>query len=169
MMSTRKAVSLVLALAVSAAAATPVFAVTVSRADGKPMNPNGEPFSVSGTTSLTSPVANANCTATFNGTITSGGIVNITSTQFVAGDVLCGAIQGSATSNTPWTGQADTTTQLSINNVAVTAPFVSCGPTKVVGAWDNPSSSLTFNNASLDGGCTVTGTVTSSPAFSIAP
>ena len=87
-MSTRKAVSLVLALALSAAAATPVFAVTVSRADGKPMNPNGEPFSVSGTTSLTSPVANANCTATFNGTITSGGIVNITSTQFVAGDVL---------------------------------------------------------------------------------
>ena len=47
------------------------------------MNPNGEPFSAAGPVTLVKKTAVTNCTAILNGTITSTGIVNITSTQFV--------------------------------------------------------------------------------------
>lgn len=69
-MSTRKVVSLAVALALATVAATPALAVTVSRVDGQPMNPNGEPFSVTGQTTLSKGSISANCTATFTGTIT---------------------------------------------------------------------------------------------------
>ena len=114
-MSIRKIVSLVAAVAFTAVSAAPAFAVTVTRADGQPMNPNGEPFSATAT-NLSKGAITAGCTATFNGTITSTGIVNITSTTFTGG-ATCSLISGSASSTSPWTGQADSTTQLSINNV----------------------------------------------------
>ncbi|NIE84182.1 MULTISPECIES: hypothetical protein [unclassified Burkholderia] len=164
-MTIRKVASLVVALAVSSALAAPAFAVTVSRADGNPMNPNGEPFSATGGTTLTKGTIVANCLATFNGTITSSGIVTITSTTFTpASSALCGLIQGSATSTNPWTGQADTATQLTINNAQVNASILgTCGPSQVVTTWNNGGSSLTFNNAVLTPNCSVSGTVTTSP------
>ncbi|KWF25039.1 hypothetical protein [Burkholderia pseudomultivorans] len=166
-MSIRPIVSLVAAAALSVAAAAPAFAVTVSRADGQPMNPNGEPFSASGLTTLAKGAINANCNATFNGTITATGIVNITSTTF-SGGPTCGLISGSASSTTPWTGQADSTTQLSINNAKVTVSLLgACGPSKIVTTWSDPNSSLTFNNALLTPDCTVSGTVATSPKFHV--
>ena len=162
-MSTRKAVSLAVALALATVAATPALAVTVSRVDGQPMNPNGEPFSVTGQTTLSKGSISANCTATFTGTITPSGIVNITSTSFTGGGT-CGLISGT----TPWTGQADSTTQLSINNAGVSVFLLgSCGPSKVVTAWNDPNSSLTFTNALLTPDCTVSGTVVSTPKFHV--
>ncbi|WP_323123745.1 hypothetical protein, partial [Burkholderia alba] len=141
-------------------AAAPAFAVTVSRADGQPMNPNGEPFTATGATNLNKGVSAA-CTATFSGTITASGIVQITTATFAGGN-LCGAISAV----TPWNGQADTTTQLSINNAAVNVQLLgSCGPSKIVTAFNGTDSSLTFNNATLSGGCTVNGTVNTSPKF----
>lgn len=131
------------------------------------MNPNGEPFSASGITNLSKGSISASCTATFNGTITSTGIVNITSTQFTGGGT-CGLIAGSASSASPWTGQADSTTQLSINNAKVTVTLLgTCGPSKVVTAWSDQNSSLTFNNAVLTPDCTVGGTVLTSPKFHV--
>ncbi|MBN3744389.1 MULTISPECIES: activator protein [Burkholderia] len=166
-MSIRKIVSLVAAVAFTAVSAAPAFAVTVTRADGQPMNPNGEPFSASGITSLSKGSINASCTSTFNGTITSTGILTITSTTF-AGGATCGLISGSASSGSPWTGQADNTTQLSINNAQVNVTLLgTCGPSKVVTAWNDPSSSLTFNNAVLTPDCTVSGTVATSPKFHV--
>ncbi len=164
-MSTRKVVSLAVALALATVAAAPAFAVTVSRVDGQPMNPNGEPFSVTGATNLSKGTTTAQCQATFNGTITPAGIVNITSTTF-SGGTLCGFISGV----TPWTGQADSTTQLTINNAAVNVFLLgSCGPSPVATTWDNVASSLTFTNASMKPDCTVSGTVYSSPKFKVAP
>lgn len=162
-MSTRKVVSLAVALALATVAATPVLAVTVSRVDGQPMNPNGEPFSVTGDTTLSKGILSANCTVTFNGTITPSGIVNITSTTF-AGGGTCGLISGL----TPWSGQADNTTQLTINNAAVNVVLAGkCGPSKVVTTWNNAESSLTFTNAPMAPDCTVSGTVYSSPKFTV--
>jgi len=164
-MSIRKIVSLVAAVAFTAVSAAPAFAVTVTRADGQPMNPNGEPFSVTGATNLSKGTTTAQCQATFNGTITPAGIVNITSTTF-SGGTLCGFISGV----TPWTGQADSTTQLTINNAAVNVFLLgSCGPSPVATTWDNVASSLTFTNASMKPDCTVSGTVYSSPKFKVAP
>ncbi|PCE30600.1 activator protein [Burkholderia ubonensis] len=166
-MKIRKVVSAVAALALSSALAAPAFAVTVTRADGQPMNPNGEPFSASGITGLSKGGINANCTATFNGTITSSGIVTITSTQFTGGGT-CGLISGSASSTSPWTGQADSATQLSVNNAKVNVTLLgTCGPSKVVLAWSDPNSSLTFNNAVLTPDCKVNGTLTTSPKFHV--
>ena len=162
-MSTRKVVSLAVALALATVAATPALAVTVSRVDGQPMNPSGEPFSVTGATTLSKGILSANCTVTFNGTITPSGIVNITSTTF-AGGGTCGLITGL----TPWTGQADSTTQLTINNAAVNVFLAGkCGPSKVVTTWNNDESSLTFTNAPMDPDCKVGGTVYSSPKFTV--
>ncbi|VWC96706.1 PPE-repeat protein [Burkholderia lata] len=166
-MSIRKIVSLVAAVAFTAVSAAPAFAVTVTRADGQPMNPNGEPFSASGLTNLSKGAISAGCTATFNGTITSTGIVNITSTTFTGG-ATCSLINGSASSTSPWTGQADSTTQLSINNVKVNVTLLgACGPSKVVTTWSDTNSSLAFNNAALTPDCTVAGTVLTSPKFHV--
>ena len=162
-MSTRKVVSLAVALALATVAAAPAFAVTVSRVDGQPMNPSGEPFSVTGSTNLTKGSTAAQCQATFTGTITPTGVVNITSTSFTGG-TLCGFISGA----TPWTGQADSTTQLTINNAGVNVFLLgSCGPSKVVTAWNDKESSLTFSNATLTPDCTVDVKVVSTPAFHV--
>ncbi|WP_175924309.1 activator protein [Burkholderia latens] len=164
-MKSGKISRIVSALTLSSVIAMPAFAVTVTRADGQAMNPNGEPFSASGITSLAKGAIDANCTATFNGTITSTGIVTITSAQFSGGSV-CGLISGSATSTSPWTGQADTAFQLSIDNAKVTVALLGgCGPSKVVTAWSNSDSSLTFNDAVLSPDCKVSGTSKTSPAF----
>ncbi|WP_423367863.1 activator protein [Burkholderia sp. LMG 32019] len=166
-MSIRKIVSLVAAVAFTAVSAAPAFAVTVTRADGQAMNPNGEPFSATGLTNLSKGSISATCSATFNGTITSTGIVNITSTTF-SGAATCGLINGSASSTSPWTGQADSATQLTINNVKVNVTLLgTCGPSKVVTTWSDPNSSLTFNNATLTPDCTVGGTVATSPKFHV--
>jgi hypothetical protein len=166
-MSTRKIVSFVVALAFATAAATPALAVTVTRADGQPMNPNGEPFSATGATNLTKGGVAAACVSTFNGIITSSGIVTITSAQFSGGG-LCGLISGSATSANPWTGQADDTTHLTINNAQVNASILgTCGPSKVTTTWTDATSALAFNNSVLTPNCTVNGSLTTSPAFHV--
>ncbi len=166
-MSTRKIVSFVVALAFATAAATPALAVTVTRVDGQALNPNGEPFSATGATNLTKGGVAAACVSTFNGTISSSGIVTVTSAQFSGGG-LCGLITSSATGLNPWTGQADDTTHLSINNAQVNASILgTCGPSKVTTTWNDKASSLAFNNAVLTPNCTINGTLTTSPAFHV--
>ncbi|MBN3825748.1 activator protein [Burkholderia sp. Ac-20384] len=167
-MEIRQIASLVAAVVFTAVSAAPAFAVTVSRADGQPMNPNGEPFSAAGFTSLQKgAVSPIGCTLTLNGTVTPTGIINITSTQITGGS-LCGLITGSATSVSPWTGQVDSTTQVSINNVKLNVTLLgTCGPSKVMAAWNDQNSSATFNNAVLTPDCTVNGTVMTSPKFHV--
>ncbi|AJK49957.1 hypothetical protein [Burkholderia plantarii] len=172
-MTIRKVASLVVALAVSSALAAPAFAVTVTLANGNPLSSSGEPFSATGATTLTKGSISTSCTATFNGIITSTGAVTITSTTFGGGG-LCGLISGSATSTAPWTGQAVSPTQLTISNVQVSASLLgTCGPSPVSTTFNNaqsgttPPSSLTFNGATLTPNCTVSGIVTTSPAFSV--
>ncbi|WP_347879230.1 hypothetical protein [Burkholderia sp. BCC0405] len=66
-MKIRQIASLAAAVVVTAVSAAPAFAVTASRADGLPTNPNGEPFSASGLTSLQKgAVGPIHCMATFN-------------------------------------------------------------------------------------------------------
>lgn len=170
-MRNRKFVPFVVALAFAAVAATPALAVTVVRVDGQPMNPNGEPFSATSApleTTLSKGSISANCVATFNGTITPAGIVNITSTTFTGTNSLCGLIKGSASGTNPWTGQADSATQLTINNAQVNVTLLGqCGPSKVVTSWTDANSSLTFSNAALAPDCKVTGTVVTSPKFHV--
>ncbi|KVV54892.1 activator protein [Burkholderia cepacia] len=167
-MNIRQIASLVAAVAFTAGSAAPAFAVTVSRVDGQPMNPNGEPFSASGLTSVQkgafSPIS---CTTTVNGTVTPTGTINITSTQFTGG-TLCVLFTGSASSAAPWTGNVDSTTQASIDNVKLDMRVLgTCGPSKVTVAWSDPDSRLTLNNAVLTPDCTVSGWIMTSPKFHV--
>ncbi|MBN3730476.1 MULTISPECIES: activator protein [Burkholderia] len=166
-MEIRQIASLVAAVVFTAVSAVPAFAVTVSRADGQPMNPNGEPFSAAGPVTLVKKTAVTNCTAIFNGTITSTGIVNITSTQFVGGN-WCPLISNTASSAVPWTGQLDSTTQLSVNNAQVGIALLGpCGPSKLVSSWDDSNSSMTFNNAEWKPDCTLAGRTVTAPKFHV--
>ncbi|KVA53918.1 activator protein [Burkholderia cepacia] len=167
-MNIRQIASLVGAVVFMASSAAPAFAATVSRVDGQPMNPNGEPFSASGLTSVQkgafSPIS---CTTTVNGTVTPTGIINITSTQFTGG-TLCVLFTGSASSAAPWTGNVDSTTQVSIDNVKLDMRVLgTCGPSKVTTAWSDPDSRLTLNNAVLTPDCTVNGWIMTSPKFHV--
>ncbi|VBB14915.1 activator protein [Burkholderia stabilis] len=165
-MKIRQIVSLV-AAALTAVSAAPAFAVSISRADGQPMNPNGEPFSAAGLLLVKKAPVLANCTATFNGTITSAGIVNITSAQFTGGSI-CAFLSNDASSTAPWTGQADSTTQWSINNMKVNVALVgTCGPDKVVATWGDANSSMTFNNSVLTPDCGLDGRIITSPRFHV--
>ena len=164
-MSIRKIVSLVAAVAFTAVSAAPArcHRYACRRPADEP-----ERRAVLGdrATNLSKGAITAGCTATFNGTITSTGIVNITSTTFTGG-ATCSLISGSASSTSPWTGQADSTTQLSINNVKVNVTLLgTCGPSKVM-TWSDTNSSLAFNNSVLTPDCTVAGTVLTSPKFHV--
>ncbi|MDR0243914.1 MAG: activator protein [Burkholderia sp.] len=166
-MNIRPIASFVAAVVLTAVSAAPAFAVTVSRVDGQPMNPNGEPFSATGITALGKKAINTNCTVTFNGTITPTGIVNITSTQFNGGN-WCPAISSTASGVAPWTGQVDSATQLSVNNAQVNFVVLGpCGPGKIVAAWNDSNSSLTFNVDDWTPDCRLYGTFTASPKLHV--
>ncbi|VWD00856.1 PPE-repeat protein [Burkholderia lata] len=166
-MKIRQIASLVAAVAFTAISAAPAFAVTVSRADGQPMNPNGEPFSATGLTTIGKKSINTNCAVTFNGTITPAGVINITSAQFNGGN-WCPLISSTASSTSPWTGQVDSTTQLSIDNAQVSFTLLGpCGPSRLVAAWNDPNSSLTFNNAEWTPDCRLAGTLIASPKLHV--
>ncbi|ABB10662.1 hypothetical protein [Burkholderia lata] len=166
-MEIRQIASLVAAVVFTAVSAAPAFAVTVSRADGQPMNPNGEPFSAAGLTALSIKQIIANCSVTFNGTITPAGIVNVASVQFNGGSV-CQLVSGSASGSSPWTGQVDSATQLSINNAQVDFKVLGgCGPSKIVATWSNSNSLLTFSNAELTPDCKFSGPLTVSPKLHV--
>ncbi|KAF1033546.1 MAG: hypothetical protein GAK33_06182 [Burkholderia lata] len=159
--------SLVAAVAFTAVSAAPAFAVTVSRVDGQPMNPNGEPFSATGLTNLSKKAIVANCSVTLNGTITPAGIVNIASVQFNGGS-LCLLVSGNATSASPWPGQVDSATQLSIDNAQVDFKVLGgCGPSKIVATWSNSNSLLTFSNAELTPDCKFSGPLVVSPKLHV--
>ncbi|MBZ5794925.1 activator protein [Burkholderia contaminans] len=166
-MNIRQIASLVAAVVLTAVSAAPALAVTVSRVDGQPMNPNGEPFSATGITALGKKSINANCTVIFNGTITPAGIVNITSAQLNGGG-WCQLISSSASGVSPWTGQMDSATQLSINNAQATfAVLGPCGPSKLVATWNDSNSSLTFNDNDWAPDCRLLGTFTASPKLHV--
>jgi hypothetical protein len=166
-MKIRQIASLVAAVVFTAVSAAPAFAVTVSRVDGQPINPNGEPFSATGAMNLGEKGVSAVCMVTINGTISASGIVSITSTELVGG-AMCKLFAAPASSASPWTGQFDSTTQLSINNAQMTFPVLgACGPGKVSTTWRDPDSSITFMNAELAPDCRLAGTLVTSPKLHV--
>ena len=161
----RMVVATALALSLSMVGAAPAAAVTVTRADGMPMFPMGEPFSALGFVSFSKGSVSVLCNATLDGTVTPTGAVMITAATF-SGTGLCSLLSGTASSAQMWTGQFDSSTQLSINNMAMSVTLLgSCGPNRVVFAWNNSPSSMTATNATLFPNCDLSGTLRMSPTF----
>lgn len=161
----RMVVATALALSLSMVGAAPAAAVTVFRADGMPMFSTGEPFSASGSISFSKGMTSTQCFATINGTVTPAGFIQITAVRF-DGAGFCSLLNGTASQVQMWTGQFDSATQLSINNMAMSVTLLgSCGPSKVVLEWNNSTSSMSSMNAALFPDCTIWGTLRTSPMF----
>ncbi len=173
MQSSKFALSLV-AFALAAAMAAPAQAVIVSRADGQPIDPNGEPFSAAGPLTYQKGSFTINCSTQINGTITSTGIVGITSAT-LTGSPLCRLGQPVASSASMWSGEINMPTQLTINNMAINwSPFGPCGPSEMATTWSNAllvagiyQSGLTFSSALLTPDCTISGSLVTSPKLRV--
>jgi hypothetical protein len=122
-------------------------------------SPAGGTVTATGATSLTAlGFVRLNCAATFQGTVNADGTATITSASFVGGPF--GACSG-VKLTTPFTLTADTTTQVTVHGLQVTAP-IPCGPADLTASWTNGSPShFDIPTASVNpGGCTVTATLT---------
>ncbi|CAJ0712846.1 hypothetical protein LMG6871_00566 [Ralstonia edaphis] len=171
MNNSRMVVTVALALMLSMMSAVPALAVTVSRIDGLPMDPAGEPFSAVGSLTLQRDALAAPCNVTLNGTITTSGTVRVTSVTIPKkSGTNCLFFSSSASGVQPWTGQFDSATQLTFNNATLSVPGVgSCGPSKLALNWtgavnaDPPT--ITFVNAVLEPSCKITGTAAITPGL----
>lgn len=142
-------------------------AVTVTRADGLPLDPAGEPMTVSGHLAMSKLTLSTNCEVTLTGTIKPNADVRITAVKF-AGNGRCNLIKPLVSDTAPWTGEALSPTQLQIDNMGAHVPlFGDCGPSKIVPVWSNASSSLTIEHGTLAPDCSLAGRVVISPALHV--
>jgi len=127
------------------------------------LTPVSTNFSAAGATTLNKSGVTLNCTANFTGATDANGGGAVTAATFTGGSI-CTSL---AAQGFPWAVTANSLTQVTIQNVTVNSLAGACGPSAVVAAYDNAAGTLTFNNAPLAGGCTVTGTLTTSPKLTI--
>ncbi|WP_116141753.1 activator protein [Trinickia diaoshuihuensis] len=146
------------ALALFLAASASAYAVTISPAG---------PVTLTGSTTLTKGITSVSCTANFTGTVSSAGAISISAAKFTGG-TLC---SGVTPTGLPWTGTVTSTTALKLNNVAVNTLLGACGPSAIVGSITENTTlqetTITLTNQPLSGGCSVTGTLTTSPFLTI--
>lgn len=148
-----------LALFVAASTSASAFAVTVSPAG---------PISLSGSTTLTKSGNTTGCQATMAGAVSHTGEISITSAKFT-GNPLCADITAAGM---PWTGHVLSATGLSLDNVAVHTPLGACGPTMVsadIAGSTKPQddTTISLSSQSLSGGCTVSGSLTTTPPLKV--
>ncbi|RDV00544.1 hypothetical protein [Trinickia dinghuensis] len=136
----------------------PAFAVTVSPAG---------PISLEGATTLVKSLIPLGCTANLVGSITSTGAVSITSAKFT-GQALCSAVTAA---NLPWSGQVNSTTSLTLTGVAVNTPLGNCGPSalnaSVAQNTTQRETTIGLVDQVLSGGCTVSGSLTTTPFLTV--
>ena len=146
------------ALALFVAASAPAFAVTVSHEGA---------LSLQGATTLVKSNMPLGCTANLVGTITHAGEVKITSAKFT-GQALCSAVTAV---QLPWKGEVTSAKSLELSGVAVETPLGSCGPgvLKASITVDTTQRETTIGlvDQVLSGGCTVSGSLTTTPFMTI--
>ncbi|WP_394846755.1 hypothetical protein LZC95_04735 [Pendulispora brunnea] len=127
------------------------------------LNPASTNFTASGSMTLKKGLVTLNCTASFSGATDAAGAGKVTAASF-SGSSLC---SGLTSANLPWPIVPSSTTQVSVQNVRVNTSLGACGPSNLAAAYNNTNGSLTFSNASLSGGCSVSGTLTTSPRITV--
>ena len=146
------------ALALSVMVSASAFAVTVSPAGS---------ISLTGATTLTKSGNAVGCTANLVGSITNTGAIQITSASF-SGHALCAGVTAKSL---PWTGQVLSKTALSLDNVAVNTPLGECAPTAINGSIAQTASPkqtiIGLSDQALSGGCSVTGSLTTTPSLTV--
>lgn len=128
------------------------------------------PFSATGRLALTKGIVPVSCMTTFTGTVSAEGRITITSLTFSGSNFICKRITALGL---PWSGHADSDTQLTLNGmqVDIRAPLLGgqCGPVNVVATWDGNLSAAHFKKAQLLPDCSIDGVMTTSPKVIVTP
>jgi hypothetical protein len=124
-------------------------------------------FTAVGPVTITTPQGTMQCTVTFVAVTTGGGEVEFLNASLNGSDDNC--FENSFAGN-PWYVTAIGTRQGKILAVSgFGAVFSPCGPGALPFSADNKTSVWTLKNATLPGNCTVSGSLTISPATMIVP
>ena len=151
------------AIAITAAGLMSFGTVCATPAAAYHLIPESTNFTGSGKTSATKNGITLPCTATFKGHTTATGVGYITSGSFT-GQVGCTSV---GLGGLPWKGLAKSATKVIIYNVSFTSPIGNCGPGNI--ATKLSSGVIKFTNVPLAGGCTVSGSIKTTPTLSIVP
>jgi hypothetical protein len=128
------------------------------------LSPTGN-FTGEGKTSATKNGVTLPCIAHFTGKVTTAGVGYVTSGTFTDnGGIGCTSVK---LSHLPWRAVAVNARRARIANVTFTSPIGNCGPGYLPVALKNGV--IRFTTVALPGGCTVSGTITTSPKVSIVP
>jgi hypothetical protein len=151
------------AIAITAAAIMSFGTVCATPAAAYHLIPTSTNFTGTGKTSATKNGITLPCTANFTGKTTAAGVGYITSGSFT-GQVGCTSV---GLGGLPWKAVAKTATKVVILNVSFTSPIGNCGPGNIPTKLS--SGVIKFTNVPLAGGCTVSGSIKTSPTISIVP
>jgi hypothetical protein len=150
----KTAIAIIAGLVIGTAGVTPAFAWHLI--------PESTDFTGKGNTSATKSGVTLKCTASFTGYTDSSGLGYITGGSFT-GEIGCSSV---TLKNLPWKSEAVSKYGVDIQDVTFDSPIGNCGPSTL--ATKLVRGVVTFTNAQLAGGCTVSGKVTTSPKLSIA-
>ncbi|MDR3507316.1 MAG: activator of alkane oxidation [Caulobacteraceae bacterium] len=134
------------------------------------LGPVSTSFTGMGTTSMTKSGITIGCNANFTGSINSTGAGQISTAAFTAGNFLCPLITAT---NLPWPAAAVTAGgggagTANILTVAVSTPLGNCGPSTLPTSI-NTTGVISFSGVPLSGGCTVSGSIQSTPHVFVVP
>ena len=151
------------AIAITAAGLMSLGIVGTTPALAYHLIPESATFDGTGKTSATKSGVTLPCTADLQGSVDSKGRGSVTGGSF-SGQVGCSSV---GLLGTPWKALAKTATTAVISNVEFSSPIGNCGPGNLKVKVKNGK--ITFKNAPLPGGCTISGTIKTSPTLSIVP
>lgn len=157
-----------LKMRVCSGAVVAMCAVLSSAAFAATIAPAGASFSAPGTITVSNPIAqNVSCGITLSGVVASDGSYAQINSVVVTGGGLCGVPQ---IIGLPWKLVATSTTAGNVANVGFSVLGANCGPSTILGAWNNTTDTLSATNQPLSGSCTINAlSVKPSPAFTVSP
>jgi hypothetical protein len=150
-------------LALTLAAVALASAAAVDSANAFSLSPKSTHFAATGTLNLSAVGTTVACKTKLTGATNSKGAGKISGATFTGTSFVCAAI---TPVNLPWKMAASNATTAVIKGVTVSGGGSSCGPSTVKIAVSS-GGAFTFNNATLTGGCSINGTIQSSPAITI--
>lgn len=147
--------------AIAIAAAGLMSFGTVDTAFAYHLTPESTNFTGTGKTTATKNGITLNCNASLKGNVDSQGVGHITSGSF-SGNLGCSSV---GLQNLPWKSTAVALSKIVIAGVEFTSPIGNCGPGNLKVTLK--AGVVSFSNLPLKGGCTVGGSLKTSPTLKI--
>jgi len=151
------------AIAITAAGLMSLGIVGTTPAAAYHLNPENTTFNGTGKTSATKSGITLACSADLQGSVDGNGVGSITGGSF-SGELGCSSV---GLTGLPWTATATKATTAVIQNVSFSSPIGDCGPSNLT--VKIKKGKISFKNAELAGGCTISGKLKTKPKVSIVP